>query len=80
MNTKKICGFRKFDLIKYFGKEYIIKGRMTAGGYAILSDINGNTIKFEKTKRHSKTVKLNNCKKVFARKSTLTTITSVSDD
>ena len=80
LNIKKICGFRKFDLIKYFGKEYIIKGRMTAGGYAILSDINGNTIKFEKTKRHSKTVKLNNCKKVFARKSTLTTITSVSDD
>ena len=80
LNTRKICGFRKFDLIKYFGKEYIIKGRITNYGYAILSDINGNINKLKKTTRHGKTVKLNNCNRLFARKSILTTITSVSDD
>lgn len=76
LNTKKICGFRKFDLIKYFGKEYIIKGRMSIGGYAVLSNIDGNTVKFEKTSRHGKTVKLKDCKRVRARKSLLIMIGS----
>ena len=80
LNTKKICGFRKYDLIRYFGNEYIIKGRMTVGGYAILSDIDGNTVKFEKTTRHGKTVKLNDCKRIQARKSNLIMVASVSDD
>ena len=80
MNTKKICGFRRFDLIKYFGREYIIKGRMSIGGYAVLSNIDGNTVKFEKTPRHGKTVKLKDCKRVQARKSVLSFTTSVSDD
>ena len=80
LNTKKICGFRKYDLIRYFGNEYIIKGRMTASGYAILSDIDGNTVKFEKTTRHGKTVKLKDCKRIQARKSSLIMVASVSDD
>lgn len=80
LNTRKICGFRKFDLVKYFGNEYIIKGRMTNGGYAILSDIDGNTVKFEKTPRHGKTAKLSSCRRLFARKSIVTITTSVSDD
>lgn len=79
LNTKKICGFRKYDLVRYFGNEYIIKGRMTASGYAILSDIDGNTIKFEKTARHGKTVKLSDCKRLQARKSNLIMVASVSD-
>jgi len=54
--TGKIQGFRKFDKIKYLGKEYFIKGRMSTG-YAILMDIQGNKInlkpipKFSKMKR-----------------------------
>lgn len=80
LNTKKIFGFRKFDLVRYFGNEYLIKGRMTNGGYAILSDIDGNTVKFGKTSRHGKTVKLKNCKRLYARKSIMTIITSVSYD
>lgn len=80
LNTKKIFGFRKFDLVKYFGNEYLIKGRMTNGGYAILSDIDGNTVNFRKTSRHGKTVKLKDCKRLFARKSIMTITTSASDD
>lgn len=71
LNTRKICGFRKFDKVKYFGKEYLIKGRMTNGGYARLSDIEGNTIKFEKEKRHGKTVKLSDCIRVCSRDSVM---------
>ena len=54
--TDKIQGFRKFDKVKYQGKEYFIKGRMSTG-YAILMDIEGNKInlkpipKFERMKR-----------------------------
>ena len=54
--TGKIQGFRKFDKVKYLGKEYFIKGRMSTG-YAVLMDIGGNKIdlkpipKFTKMKR-----------------------------
>lgn len=40
ITTGKIRGFRKFDKVKYFGKEYFIKGRMSHG-YAVLMDIDG---------------------------------------
>lgn len=40
ITTGKICDFRKFDKVKYFGKEYFVKGRMSTG-YAILMDISG---------------------------------------
>ena len=63
--TNKIQGFRKFDKIRYLGKEYFIKGRMSSG-YAILMDINNNTIKF--TKKGMRTPKLSNMKKIGARK------------
>jgi RRXRR protein/HNH endonuclease len=38
IETGKICGFRKFDKVRYQGKEYFIKGRMSTG-YAILMEI-----------------------------------------
>lgn len=41
--TGKIAGFRKFDKVNYRGKEYFIKGRMSAG-YAILMDLLGNKV------------------------------------
>ena len=43
INTGKIKGFRKFDKVKYLGKEYFIKGRMSTG-YAILMDIDNNKV------------------------------------
>ena len=39
----KIQGFRKFDKVKYNGKIYFIKGRMSTG-YAILMDIEGTKV------------------------------------
>lgn len=70
LNTKKICGFRKFDKIKYFGKEYFIKGRMSTG-YAFLMNIDGNKIDFSNMQKGYKTVKLKNCRRISARGSQL---------
>lgn len=64
--TDKICGFRKFDKIRYFGKDYFIKGRMSTG-YAILMDINGNKVDFSAMPKGFKTPKLSNCNRVAAR-------------
>lgn len=66
--TGKIQGFRKFDKVKYFNKEYFIKGRMSTG-YAILMDIEGNKIDFSHMPKGMKTPKLSNCKRIAARTS-----------
>lgn len=66
----KIQGFRKFDKVNYFNKEYFIKGRMSVG-FAVLSDIFNNKIDFSCMPRGYKTPKLSNCKRVNARRSTL---------
>ena len=66
ITTGKICGFRKFDKVKYFGKECFIKGRMSTG-YAILIDIDGNKIDFSAMPKGYKTPKLFNCKRMTAR-------------
>ena len=68
--TGKIQGFRKFDKVKYLGKEYFIKGRMSTG-YAILMDIEGNKIDFSSMPKGMKTPKLCNCIRVTARDSVL---------
>lgn len=70
INTKKILGFRKFDKVKYFGKEYFIKGRMSSG-YAILMDIYGNKVDFSHLGKGLKTPKLKNLQRISARKSVL---------
>ena len=70
ITTGKICGFRKFDKVKYFGKEYFIKGRMSTG-YAILMNIEGNKIDFSHMLKGYKTPKLSNCKRIASRKTTL---------
>ena len=64
--TDKICGFRKFDKVKYLGREYFIKGRMSTG-YAVLMDIDGNKIDLSTMPRGYKTPKLSNCKRITAR-------------
>jgi hypothetical protein len=43
VTTGKIRGFRKFDKVRYQGKEYFIKGRMSTG-YAILMDQDFNKV------------------------------------
>ena len=68
LTTGKILGFRKFDKVSYFGKEYFIKGRMSTG-YAVLMDIDGNKADFSNMPKGMKTPKLCNCKRVAARKS-----------
>lgn len=74
--TDKICGFRKFDKVRYFGNDYFIKGRMSAG-YATLMDIDGNTVDFSSMPRGNKTPKLRNCKRVAARSTQMVQIVSV---
>lgn len=68
ITTGKICGFRKYDKVKYFGKEYFIKGRMSTG-YAILMNINGEKADFSYFPKGFKTPKVSNCKRVTARTS-----------
>ena len=68
--TGKIYGFRKFDKVKYFGKEHFIKGRMSSG-FAGLMDIFGNEVDFDFMPKGSKTPKLSNCERVSARRSIL---------
>lgn len=66
ITTGKISGFRKYDKVRYFGKEYFIKGRMSTG-YAILMDIDGNKVDFSMMPKGCKTPKLSNCKRIIAR-------------
>ena len=68
ITTGKIQGFRKFDKVSYFGKEYFIKGRMSTG-YAVLMDIDGNKADFSSMPKGMKTPKLSNCKRIAARSS-----------
>lgn len=66
----KIFGFKKFDKVKYFKKEYFIKGRMSSG-YAVLMDIFNNKIDFSYMPKGYKTPKLSNCNRMSARRSCL---------
>jgi hypothetical protein len=74
LNTNKIQGFRKFDKVRYFGKEYFIKGRMSSG-YAVLMDIDGNKVDFSNLPKGYKTPKLSLCKRISARRSQLLCVT-----
>lgn len=77
ITTGKICGFRKFDKVRYFGKDYFIKGRMSAG-YAILMDIDGNKIDFSDMPKGYKTPRLRNCKRLGARTTWIITTVEVT--
>ena len=74
--TDKICGFRKFDKVRYFGKDYFIKGRISTG-YAILMDIDGNKIDFSSMPKGFKTPKLSNCKRITARSSQMIQVVAI---
>lgn len=66
----KIQGFRKFDKIRYLGKEYFIKGRMSSG-FAVLIDIFNNKIDFSFMPKGYKTPKLSNLERISTRRSCL---------
>lgn len=66
----KIQGLRKFDKVRYLGKEYFIKGRMSSG-FATLMDIFNNKIDFGFMPKGYKTPKLSNLERISARRSCL---------
>lgn len=68
----KIRGFRKFDKVRYLGKEYFIKGRLSSG-FAILMDIFNNKIDFSHMPKGYKTPKLSNLERISSRSSVLCT-------
>lgn len=72
ITTGKIRGFRKFDKVRYRGKEYFIKGRMSSG-YAVLMNIAGNKVDFSSMPKGFKTPKLANLKRVTARSTWMVT-------
>lgn len=72
ITTGKIAGFRKYDKVKYLGKEYFIKGRMSSG-YAILMDIDGKKIDFSDMPKGYKTPKISNLTRIGARKTWMIT-------
>lgn len=73
----KIQGFRRFDRVKYLGKEYFIMSRITRGGYAFLMDIFNNKIDFSNKPKGWRWPKLLNCKRISARSSTLCMLTTM---
>lgn len=75
--TSKIGGFRKFDKVRYFGKEYFIKGRMSTG-YAILMDVDDKKIDFSAMPKGYKTPKMANLKRLEARSSWMVTAVEVT--
>lgn len=75
--TDKICGFRKFDKVRYFGNNYFIKGRMSTG-YAILMNIDGNKADFSTMPKGYKTPKMKNLKRLEARSTWMITTVTVT--
>ena len=69
--TGKIRGFRKFDKVRYYGKEYFIKGRLSTG-YCFLMDITGKVVDFKDAPRGMKTPKMSNMKRISSRKTWIT--------
>lgn len=65
--TGKICGFLKFDKVKYKNHIYFIKGRRSVGN-CVLMDIYGNVV----NDIQPKNPKLSNLYKVSARSSVIT--------
>lgn len=77
ITTDKICGFRKFDKVRYFGKDYFIKGRMSTG-YTILMDIDGNKADFSALPKGYKTPKMTNLQRLSARTTWMITTVAVT--
>lgn len=72
ITTGKICGFRKFDKVRYMGREYFIKGRMSTG-YAVLMDFDGRKADFSGMPKGQRTPKMSRMKRLEARSSWMVT-------
>ena len=72
IETGKILGYRKFDKVRYLGKDYFIKGRMSSG-YVVLSNIEGVKADFLFMPKGHQTPKLNMMKRLSARSEALIT-------
>lgn len=68
--TGKLLGFRKWDKVSYFGKEYFIKGRRATGAFE-LEDIYKEKVNFSSLPQGFKTPKAKNLKRIKARSTTL---------
>jgi len=55
--TGKLFGFRKFDKVRYLGKEYFIKGRRSSG-YFTLMRIDNKGIDFKPIPKISKMIRI----------------------
>lgn len=76
ITTGKICGFRKFDKVRFRGREYFMKGRMSSG-YAILMDIDGHKADFSDLPKGCRTPKLKELTRLKARTSWMVTSETV---
>lgn len=79
IETGKIGGFRKFDKVRYLGKDYFIKGRMSTG-FAILMDVNGKKADFSLMPRGSKTPKMEKLRRLEARSSWMVMTVAVTQN
>ena len=79
ITTDKICGFRKFDKVRYFGKDYFIKGRMSTG-YVFLMDIDGKKADFSAMPKGYKTPKIANLQRLDARSTWMITTVTVTSN
>ena len=77
--TNKICGFRKFDKVRYFGNDYFIKGRRSTG-YVVLMDIDGNEADFSAMPKGHKTPKMIKLKRIEARTTWMITAVKVTSN
>lgn len=57
----KLFGFKKFDKVKYLGKEYFIKGRRSSG-YFVLMGIDNQTIDFKPIPKVDKIIRVSSRK------------------
>lgn len=64
----KIKGFRRFDKVRYFGKDYFIKGRRTSGTGELMN-VEGNRIDFSYMPKGYKTPSMKNMVRLSSRRS-----------
>lgn len=72
----KVCGFRRFDKIDYFGKKFFIKGRRVSGTGELM-DIDGNKIDFSHRPKGMKTPNFRYMIRISSRRSLITKTVSL---
>lgn len=72
----KVCEFRRFDKIDYFGKKFFIKGRRVSGTGELM-DIDGNKIDFSHRPKGMKTPNFRYMIRISSRRSLITKTVSL---